>query len=170
MVGRYPVTAVSVEWILEFLYKIIVSPISALLLALLLVGLVISEVVTIIVSLTAFSAWLVVVISVARHVKGMPILRRFAVVVLSACIAAGLTQLYVRWILVSYGNHHREANMGTHVAVSTNPNLDTKLVERMRKLFADELRTVEKRNAKREVNVVPVIPEITQRSNHPPKR
>jgi hypothetical protein len=163
LMRRYPLTAKSVEWCLGFIYDIIISPAFAIILALLLVGLVASEIVTIIVSLSIISAWLIFVITVARYVKSLPILRRFIVVALFACVAASLSQLYVRWILDSYARRHQVEPIA-HVlapAPSSIVSVDAAALAQLKDLFQQELQKVEKTN-KHGV----AVPERTETTCH----
>jgi hypothetical protein len=155
MFSRYPTTALVVENLLELLYGIIASPISAVLLALLLVPLVISEKVPVIVSLSIVSAWVVFVIAAARTpaVRKLTLPRRLAIVLVLACVAFAASNLYKRWVLESYYSHHREAIVPTSAASSDKParavptagslgSTDELVYRRLRELLSEQLQRV----------------------------
>jgi len=140
MFERYPVAARVVEGVLEFIYGILASPISALIVALLLVGLVISEVTGVIVSLSAFAAWFVFVVAIPRQpaIKRLPILRRIFICALCACVSFGLGRLYVKWVLSEYYIHHGSSVASVPVAKEANDGVDQKIIGTLQELLKKE--------------------------------
>jgi hypothetical protein len=169
MVRRYPTTTLVAETTLEFLYAIIASPISAVILALLLVPLVISDKVPVIVSFSIVGAWVVFVIAVARTpiVRKLTLPRRILVVIVGACIAFMASQFYKQWVLHSYYARQAHEPITPTPPVSTGSpdsgQTDTLLYQRLRELFDEQLRRTQNvaRSPQSSLPCVPGRPRIS---------
>jgi len=107
ILAKYPRFLVSVDWLLEFLYVLFASPITALVVSLLLVPFVISGSIPIIVFCSVTTAWLLCVVAVARAepVKQLSIIPRFVMVGIIAVVMFGISRSYIRWSLLNYYAH-----------------------------------------------------------------
>lgn len=107
ILAKYPRLLFVVDWLLEVLYALFASPITALVVSLLLVPFVISGSISIIVFSSVTMAWILCVIAVARAkpVKRLSIIPRFVMMVTIALILFAMSRSYIRWSLINYYAH-----------------------------------------------------------------
>jgi hypothetical protein len=153
--ARWPKLARAGSAVLHNLYKIIIAPAFSVILAFLLVDLVLSGA-SIIASVSAYTAWLIAVVWIARSqwVNSLRILRRFGFVLLSALLMAFPTHWYVEWTLLNITKHSQvQPQPGTAASVGPNSppegqapisqptaSLDTLAIQSVIRQFNDEMR------------------------------
>jgi hypothetical protein len=141
MLAKYPRWFFIVDWILEFLYVLFASPITALVVSLLLVPFVMSGSIPVIIWLSVTLAWLLCTVSVARSapVKQLTIISRVVIVVIVAIASFAASRWYIRWSLLSYYTH-LPREVATSSSPSTTPSIDAdQLGPRIDELLRKEL-------------------------------
>lgn len=134
---RHPVITRLLGGLLRVIYGGLTAPAFGIFLAFVLVGFVISGVVTIIVSLSAWCAWLVTVLAIARLnvICRLNILPRLLVVAAFAIVSAFVANRYVEWCLTKYTESHP---LVTHKEDSPKSDADDLVYQRLRGLFQEE--------------------------------
>jgi hypothetical protein len=104
ILAKYPRLLPVVDGILELLYAICASPITALVVSLLLVPFVISGAIPVIVWGSVTMAWVLCTLSLARaaFMKQLSLISRFVLLVIVAAGLIGASRRYIRWSLLSY--------------------------------------------------------------------
>lgn len=135
---RHPVVTRFLGGLLRNFYGLITAPAFGIFLAFVLVGLVISGVVTIIVSLSAWCAWLVSVLSIARWsvVNRLNILPRILVVLALAGVSAFAANRYVEWCMTKFAQSHPPVAQKEEAPKN---NTDDLVYQRLKGLFQEEL-------------------------------
>ncbi len=141
ILAKYPRLLIAVDWLLEFLYALFASPITALVVSLLLVPFVISGSIPIIIFCSVTMAWFLCVIAVARAkpVKQLSIIPRFAMVGIIALLMFGASKWYIRWSLVNYIAHAQLQIPAMSGIANSRPDMD-QLGNRLDALIREELR------------------------------